>query len=316
MSTVTIPIRLSGDYWVNDEELESAVIAVPPTHLVDIDFLGEGVSTTASGIVTRLEQICTRTGRDLRTVRFVNNPNLSEQTPFYNANRQFPVFRSHFFPMSRAYWRDVPAVQSQARPFGFFIGRRTVARGAMLYQCWTEMPERFLFSAMRSRTNGVDPDLHEIPQWFDAEQTVGFQSWCSQWPVTSIDDRTVADQYVPNATTNASILDFYDRFHIELVAETYVRGDTFFPTEKTVRPLMAAKPILVYGPKRFLSRLRDLGFQTYHTVWDESYDDLEGAARWHSIKNIMANIDIDKASHAMQSIAIYNRHHLDQMIQS
>jgi len=106
-------------------------------------------------------------------------------------------------------------------------------------------------------------------------------------------------------------LEHYDQFVTELVAETYTIGNTFFPTEKTLRPVMAARPILVYGPKYFLSRLRDLGFETYSTCWDESYDELEGPARWQAIKKLILQIEVTDVAWA---IAYRNRQHLKRMI--
>jgi hypothetical protein len=72
---------------------------------------------------------------------------------------------------------------------------------------------------------------------------------------------------------------WYSIFDIELVAETYCHGDTFFVTEKTVRPIVAGKSMMVYGPQNYLARLRDLGFQTWNHIWDETYDQLTGALR-------------------------------------
>ena len=50
------------------------------------------------------------------------------------------------------------------------------------------------------------------------------------------------------------------------------------------------KPLLIYGPRYFLRRLRDLGFQTWHQFWDESYDDLEGYPRWLAMRSVAQHI--------------------------
>jgi hypothetical protein len=74
------------------------------------------------------------------------------------------------------------------------------------------------------------------------------------------------------------------------VAESYIYGDTFFPTEKTVRPLAAGKPILVMGPKHFLQRLKDQGFQTWANLWDETYDEMEGMERLFMIRTVIDDV--------------------------
>ena len=79
----------------------------------------------------------------------------------------------------------------------------------------------------------------------------------------------------------------FEGFDVELVCETFVRGDTYFPTEKTTRPLAGGKPMIIYGPKDYLARLRDQGFKTWGDCWDESYDEYEGLGRWMRIKEVI-----------------------------
>ena len=65
----------------------------------------------------------------------------------------------------------------------------------------------------------------------------------------------------------------YFNFLVEIVCETYYTGRTFFPTEKTWRPMILETPFIVQGPQWFLHRLRDLGFQTFSRWWDEGYSE-------------------------------------------
>jgi hypothetical protein len=165
---------------------------------------------------------------------------------------------------------------------------------------------------------GVDLDL--IQYWIESDFEKLFCQWCESNPVSSLDFHSIRDQYQPGINTNLDILQFYSKFDIELVSESYTRGDTFFPTEKTVRPIMAAKPVLIYGPRNFLLRLRQLGFETYHSVWDESYDQLEGPDRWHAIKHIIDSVMSSTPSSRQDllqragQIAMKNRLHLAKMI--
>lgn len=59
-----------------------------------------------------------------------------------------------------------------------------------------------------------------------------------------------------------------------IVAETLVDNRIFFPTEKTGKALMSGKPFIVLGSRYFLKKLRDIGFKTFHSVIDESYDEI------------------------------------------
>jgi hypothetical protein len=298
-----------------------------------MDFQAEGVSVTAAGIVERLLAICAETSRSTGTIKLINNPNVLEHTPFENigATRHATVtslthqpFRSHFLSgdLLRDYWCDASVIDSDARLFGLFIGRRTVARDMILRDCMKQ-PEKFLFSMMLpGRCPMGYPfvisqcDQQEITQWIAHCEVEDFQKWRKEVDIPSLDGKRITDQYrrfVAQPETNKTILSFYPQFRIEIVPETYTRGDTFFPTEKTARPIMAGKPMLVYGPRRFLRRMRELhGFRTYGDHWNESYDDLEGAARWRAMWETMQDISprlLDQA----QEIARYNRNTLEEM---
>jgi hypothetical protein len=131
--------------------------------------------------------------------------------------------------------------------------------------------------------------------------------------ISSIDNVFVRDQYFGNIDTNLSLLKFYDQFQIELIVETMCAGITFFPTEKTFRPITGRRPFLMFGPVNFLNNLRGLGFKTYSECWDESYDLYQGQDRWDKIKTVIEHIiqhgyDVKLAT----NIANFNRQHLTQ----
>ena len=62
---------------------------------------------------------------------------------------------------------------------------------------------------------------------------------------------------------------------ISVVAETLYDSRIFFPTEKTGKAMMSGKPFIMLGSCNFLKQLRDIGFQTFHPIIDETYDTIE-----------------------------------------
>jgi hypothetical protein len=64
--------------------------------------------------------------------------------------------------------------------------------------------------------------------------------------------------------------------YFEIVTESWVTdgGCTYF-TEKTIRPLIGAKPFILVGCPGSLRHLRTLGFQTFAPHIDETYDDID-----------------------------------------
>jgi hypothetical protein len=142
-------------------------------------------------------------------------------------------------------------------------------------------------------------------------------SWYDTCGIASLDGAGIRDQYRSDRNTNLALMAWYDQFHIEIVAESYIYGETFFPTEKTVRPISAGKPMIVMGPKYFLRRLRDQGFRTWSDIWDESYDDLEGPARLSRIQILMSDLQHqrDKIISVCQRHAEHNRAALAELVQ-
>jgi hypothetical protein len=87
-----------------------------------------------------------------------------------------------------------------------------------------------------------------------------------------------------------NIIQIYDQIFCDLVAETYITGNSFFPTEKTLRPIIAKTPFIVLGPKGFLQNLKKLGFLTFSDWWDEEYDNFSGIERIRMIQNTVNSI--------------------------
>jgi hypothetical protein len=57
---------------------------------------------------------------------------------------------------------------------------------------------------------------------------------------------------------------------VSIVSET--TQNEWFPTEKTYKSLMLGHPFVIFGGQHSLAKLKNLGFQTFDPVIDESYD--------------------------------------------
>lgn len=84
------------------------------------------------------------------------------------------------------------------------------------------------------------------------------------------------------------ITSFYKSIFVDLVGENHVLGNTFFPSEKTIRPILLKKPFIVFASKNFLEYLRQMGFRTFSDFWDEEYDGFDQGDR---LKRIYKTID-------------------------
>jgi len=277
---ITIPIAVCGDHWANRESAVAQLQNITEHDPVILDLHAEGPSLHALGIV---DAVIKHVPAD--RVCITNWSNAVESVPFRRLNRHR---LSHFFWISNSYQHAVPTTRSAEYLFGYFVGRRTVSRCVILQQVQQKYPTKFLLSLMNSRDylrlNGLD----RIEDWVTDRSK--FDQWWESLNITGLDELSVQDQYVEGKNTNASLLSWYSKFDIELVAETYCHGDTFFPTEKTVRPIMASKSMLIYGPERYLERLQNLGFRTWNRIWDEGYDRLIGVHRWQAMQTVIQDV--------------------------
>jgi len=288
---IRLPVHISGDHWINVDQVLNAIKESPPEQEVVLDLGTEGVSFTALGITRDLLEICQTSQRDPRSITIESWPNIIEEIPF---TRSITPRISHFFWHSQRYLAE-PVKSSHQYLFAYFMGRRTIARSYILHDLYTNFHDNFLFSLMRTRNQEL-PWIHppqgrlaeNIYEWLDHAELEKFNHWWASCPVESLDNHEINDQYQVEHNTNASISSWYHCVDIELVAESYTLGTTFFPTEKTVRPIANQRPFIVYGPKNFLANLQKYGFKTFSECWNEDYDLLEGPDRYQAIRNVIS----------------------------
>jgi len=76
-------------------------------------------------------------------------------------------------------------------------------------------------------------------------------------------------------------LDIYNQTAYSMIAETVYLDSSSFFTEKTAKPLIARRLFVVFSGYKFLHNLRNLGFKTFGSVINESYDTLTNSSdRW------------------------------------
>ena len=303
-----ITVHVSDDHWVAMDQTLEQIRTADPDRPVVLDLQGEGPNLTRLGLISAVLAI----RQDPSKVYIRAWSNNLDSVPF----RRLDQHRvSHFFWLSKRYQRDIPATTNEKK-FGMFCGRLTHARAAMVYDAWHDLQDRTLFSVMKSLTpppwavSSVGKNLACLDEWIDVRHQPRFKKWWAECPISSLDGHWVSNQYDPSQNTNRDLLEHYHRFDIEVVMETVTVGPAFFPTEKTVRPITAAKPMLIYAPKGYLENLRNLGFKTWHDCWDESYDQLEGPARWQAMRALM-----QQDLRADPGIAQHNQHNLEMLMQ-
>ena len=118
-------------------------------------------------------------------------------------------------------------------------------------------------------------------------------------------------------TDSAPKIYLYEKTYFELVAETFgaIDGDdSFYITEKTLKPIMMGHPFIMLSTKHFLKNLRKLGFKTFADFIDESYDECDTVAdRVEIISKNLERLDMDTSKQLYEGtkeIREHNQRHL------
>lgn len=94
--------------------------------------------------------------------------------------------------------------------------------------------------------------------------------------------------------THSSKIDLWDQAEqslLQVVTETVYQGARSHLTEKTFKPIVMEQPFVLVGCQGSLDYLRSYGFQTFNTVWDESYDLADDNSRIIKVAKLLSDIN-------------------------
>ena len=80
------------------------------------------------------------------------------------------------------------------------------------------------------------------------------------------------DKHSKKEVINFINVDHYCNSYFSLVSETETSDQCIFITEKTYKPIYAGHPFILWGSPGMLNYLRSIGYKTFPTLFDESYD--------------------------------------------
>ena len=257
---VTVKVITSNSHiWNFGEVIEAITLAKSNKQDLILDLCNEGPDFEALGLLEYIDYW------DFRTTVITRN---AVQKPVKNIT--FKNFYPHFIDSTKMYLKNVVVNKHIEKSFGIFIGRSNLHRlflSSYVYQHkLANQTFHYDFSDDFYRNNhgldqytetyGVDA-LPQAVHLLSNSPIIKNGKLCRPLPIQ--------DSY--------NFFNEYSNFLIEIVCETYYSGNTFFPTEKTWRPIMLETPFIVQGPQWYLHRLKDLGFQTFDRWWDEGYSE-------------------------------------------
>lgn len=194
---------------------------------------------------------------------------------------------------------------NQHKVFSIFYNRPYWHRIGLAAYMYTHHLDKTLIN-FRSNPNNIDDrDLYELNSLFvnHPESARLFLNLYTTFPLMlgTVDNYDYISKTVAHTD---QLCEHYPNALIDIVSETFVIGNSFFVTEKTVRPMLLKKPMITMAARDQLMYLRRMGFKTFNDFWDEEYDGYEGTDRYKKILELLDSL-------AKKSIIELNSMYLD-----
>jgi len=227
----------------------------------------------------------------LTTMNLIQNkeiwPSISISTPFFG----------HFLSAQQS--RHVSS-KIFDKTFGMFAGRSSWDRlllASYLATNYKAMAKQTYRNFLDAPASMINLDLDRL-FWqtssagsLDVKLIHSIMNFVSNLPLLLEDKhKGITNVQWNNGAVGEEIMAWYNEIFVDVVCEKMITGETFFPTEKTARPLATKTPFLIMAAPNYIKNLRRLGFRSFGEFWDEGYDYQQGVQRVESIKCIIDNL--------------------------
>ena len=237
-------------------------------------------------IKARLDALCTQHNLPVACYRFVSGNTTADSVP------GFAYFPDHELLFWRRNHTVAPAeLHDRVRPYEFVALSRTHKwwRASVMADLQQSgMLEHSMWSYNTNLVLGDAPTDNPIEQL----PAIDIPAFMRAGPYTC--DTLTTEQHNDHSLT---VDDHYVNSYFNLVLETHFDADGSggtFLTEKTFKPIKNGQPFVLVAPAGSLQCLRDLGYRTFDSVLDNSYDlETNNTQRWLKVKHTLEQIQQD-----------------------
>jgi len=256
-------------------------------------------SQTLAGQMTRLgfrEAMCSG------TVKLIGGGDMPPEWDYLLYDKFLPEILDYEDNLSAAeHWQEIYTKTQKPWRFLFLNGRARPHREAAL-------------TKLRSR------NLLENSLWTNLDSGNGpVRTLPSEYEVSRYRANTITDNYVKFELFDNEWGEIYleprpyTNTYFSLVSETVFDMPYSFRTEKTWKPILMGHPWITIANQGFYRDMRDLGFQTYGHVIDESFDSIDnGEDRLDRIVDIVQDLcsqDLVSFLKECYNVSKYNQQH-------
>jgi len=178
----------------------------------------------------------------------------------------------HFYKYVQPHFLDqLDAYSEKPRVFDILLGTQKNHRTVVYNHVKTKgLDDQVIMTYFNKPTLTQTFDVDDTDEWIWPEGYTAVKDPNTNWTVTIVDyqgHRMSLSQIIPTQV--------YNQTAYSIVAETNAENDWVFFTEKIVKPILGRRLFIVLGNRYYLQALRDLGFKTFDSIIDESYDNAE-----------------------------------------
>jgi hypothetical protein len=195
-----------------------------------------------------------------------NNITIETHNPNPNSNFKTSCLSLGIFVSVNRYLpTDINRDVSNAKFAGCLLGRYNLNRFRLAYELDQAFPDD-TYITFQPKVSFIQESLKHFNNQYAREL-----AWLEQ---KTFDQDLTSTHYM-------GMIDWYDacrkynnvwnQYQIEVISETDSISDFWF-TEKTANCLATGKPFVLVSGEGSLARLQDMGFQTFDSIIDESYD--------------------------------------------
>lgn len=117
---------------------------------------------------------------------------------------------------------------------------------------------------------------------------------CHDLGIPTIEGLPLQIDVSDNHAQNSHRIDFHShatKCFCHVVTETLYEGQRWHLTEKTFKPIVLQQPFVLVAPRGSLAYLRSYGFQSFDSIWDESYDSCQDNFRIDAVLDLLDQIN-------------------------
>jgi hypothetical protein len=302
--------NIDSKIWQPESMILDVIKEMSQGNPVKISLNNEGPCAESLGLYRILDDICARFNYPQEKIT-IQTCNQVEHHPEYRIEIAPPLYidaTQKFLPTVQAY--TIKSFDQDFQHFGIFIGRSNWIR-LWLASVLREKYNTAMTYHWRPRDEfhdahiGIDDMLRWNARPAELARVTEFLAQC---PLHQAEQNS----YPILSPEHLNICKIYHKFFLEVICETYYSGTSFYPTEKTWRPLMMKTPFVVHGPVDYLTNLKKLGFKTFDKWWSEEYDIYGHDKRVRKILDLIDKIqklslnDLQSMYHDMTPVLDHN----------